>query len=120
MTTIGERIKEALEKRDMIQLDLAEKTGIAKSAISSYINGKYEPKQNTIHLMAKALAVNEAWLMGYDVPMTDDDIMPKEVESMLEYFKSNPELKSLFRIVDDLSPEDIDFLIEMAKKMKGR
>ena len=42
MDTIGERIKEALKMRDMIQADLAEKTGLAKSAISSYINGKYD------------------------------------------------------------------------------
>ncbi|WP_243124926.1 hypothetical protein [Clostridium cuniculi] len=33
------------------------------------MSGKYTPKQNNIYLIAEALNVNEAWLMGYDVPM---------------------------------------------------
>lgn len=45
------------------------KTGLGKSAVSQYYSGKYEPKQKGIYLIANALDVNEAWLMGYDVPM---------------------------------------------------
>ena len=69
MATISERIKEALEINNMKQADLIKKTGINKGALSSYISGKYEPKQNNIYLMAKALNVSEAWLMGMDVPI---------------------------------------------------
>lgn len=69
MESISERIKTALELREMKQADLIKLTGINKGALSSYISGKYEPKQNNIFLMAKALNVSEAWLMGYDVPM---------------------------------------------------
>jgi transcriptional regulator with XRE-family HTH domain len=69
MGTTSERIKEALELRGMKQSDLVEKTGIGKSSISTYISGAYEPKQRNIYKIAKALDVNEAWLMGYDVPM---------------------------------------------------
>lgn len=69
MATISERIKEGLSIRNMKQVDLIEKTGINKGALSSYISGKYEPKQKNIYLIAKALNVNEAWLIGCDVPM---------------------------------------------------
>lgn len=69
MTEIGKRIKKALEYNNMRQTDLVNIAGISKSALSSYISGKYEPKQNNIFLIAKALNVNEAWLMGKDVPM---------------------------------------------------
>ena len=37
--------------------------------ISQYISGAYEPKQDRIYLISKALNVSEAWLMGLDVPM---------------------------------------------------
>ncbi|MDE6661982.1 MAG: helix-turn-helix domain-containing protein [Lachnospiraceae bacterium] len=69
MKTIAERIREGMELRNLKQADLVEKTGISKGALSSYISGRYEPKQNNIYLIAKALSVNEAWLMGVDVPM---------------------------------------------------
>lgn len=69
MTKISERIKEAMGLRNLKQTDLVEKTGISKGALSSYLSGRYSPKQNNIYLLAKALSVNEAWLMGADVPL---------------------------------------------------
>ncbi len=72
MDTIANRIKIALDMRKMKQTDLVNSTGIGKSSISTYISGEYEPKQKNIYKIAKALDVNEAWLMGYDVPMQRD------------------------------------------------
>ena len=40
-----------------------------KSDISQYVSGKVEPNQDKLYVLAKALNVSEAWLMGYDVPM---------------------------------------------------
>lgn len=51
------------------QVDLERETGIARSAISRYLSGEYEPKSKPIYELAKALGVSEQWLMGYDVPM---------------------------------------------------
>ena len=64
MATTADRISEAMKLRDMRQADLVEKTGISKGALSSYISGRYVPKQNNVYLIAKALDVSEAWLMG--------------------------------------------------------
>ena len=69
MSTTSQRIQEGLELRGLKQTDLVEKTGISKGALSSYISGRYTPKQNNIYLIAKALDVSEAWLMGADVSM---------------------------------------------------
>ena len=68
MKTTADRIKEGMELRQLKQSDLVEKTGISKGALSSYISGRYVPKQNNIFLIAKALNVSESWLMGNDVP----------------------------------------------------
>lgn len=76
MGTTSDRIKEGMAIRGLKQADLVERTGISKGALSSYISGKYAPKQNNIYRIAKALNVNEAWLMGADVPM-GRDITPK-------------------------------------------
>jgi transcriptional regulator with XRE-family HTH domain len=69
LVTISDRLKEAMAIRGLKQADIVEKTGMNKGALSSYISGRYEPKQNNIYLLAKALDVSEAWLMGHDVPM---------------------------------------------------
>lgn len=67
--SFASRMRKAMEIRDMKQADLVEITGLSKSAISQYYSGIYEPKQKALYKIAKALNVNEAWLMGYDVPM---------------------------------------------------
>lgn len=69
MKTISDRIKEGMILRDLKQSDLVEMTGISKGALSSYISGRYVPKQNNIFLISKALNVSESWLMGNDVPI---------------------------------------------------
>lgn len=69
MDNTAQRIQRALNLRGMKQSDLVEKTGIGKSSISTYISGSYEPKQKNLYKIAKALDVNEAWLLGFDVPM---------------------------------------------------
>ena len=69
MEDIKERIKKALEIRNMMPVDLARKSGINKGSISKYLKGDVIPKQSAIGAMAEALNVLPSWLMGYDVPM---------------------------------------------------
>ena len=67
---ISARLRIALNRSGKKQADLMRETGLDRGAISSYLSGKYEPKQKAIYLLAQALDVSEAWLMGYDVDMT--------------------------------------------------
>lgn len=66
-TTIAQRLREALNDAGKKQADLVRETGLDRGSISSYLSGKYEPKQKAIYKMAQALDVSESWLMGYDV-----------------------------------------------------
>lgn len=98
--TCGQRIAKALKIRNMKQTDLCKYAKVPKSSLSLYLSGAYEPKQNRIYDMAKALGVNEAWLMGYDVPMERNvKASPKEPQlnegekQMLELFRLVPEDK---------------------------
>lgn len=92
------RIKKALAIRNMKQSELCRRTKIATSAMSEYVNGLYDPKQDKIYIMAKALSVDPVWLMGFDVPMEPQkEISPGErtltegERAMLELFRLIPE-----------------------------
>lgn len=67
--TFQSRLNQALEIRNMKPVELSQKTGLSKARISQYTNGVYEAKQKALYLLARALNVSEAWLMGHDVPM---------------------------------------------------
>ena len=65
---LKDRLSEGLALRGMRATDLAEKTGINKTTISYYMNGKTVPRSSKLYLIAQALNVSEAWLLGYNVP----------------------------------------------------
>lgn len=77
--TFSNRLKIAMRIRNIKASELSAKTGIAKSSLSEYIKGKYEAKQDGVFLLAKALDVNEAWLMGCNVPMERNDDLLKKI-----------------------------------------
>ena len=101
VATCAERIKKALYIKGIKQSDLCRLTKIPKSALSQYISGAFEPKQDRIYLMAQALNVNETWLMGLDVPMErqpkkDSPSEPSLTEGekvLLDLFRRVPEDK---------------------------
>ncbi|MFQ9501657.1 MAG: S24 family peptidase [Clostridia bacterium] len=65
------RLDKAMKLRNIKSVELHEKTGISESLISKYLSGNALARQKKIFLLSKVLDVNPAWLMGYDVPMTD-------------------------------------------------
>ena len=71
---VSVRLREALKLRAMTQSELSIKSGISDSKISSYLNGRYEPKSNGIDILSKILKVNPAWLAGFDVPMEEGSV----------------------------------------------
>lgn len=66
---LSDRLKEALSIRNMRAVDLTEKAGVPKSAVSFYLAGKSKPKADRLYKIAQTLDVSETWLLGYDVPM---------------------------------------------------
>ena len=94
----SERISKALSIRNIKQTELCEKTKIPKSALSQYITGAFEPKQDRLMLIAQALDVDPVWLMGFDVPMekqekgsSDDKNLTEGKRLMLELLDEIPE-----------------------------
>lgn len=92
------RIRTALKCRRMKQVELCELANMPESSLSLYLKGAYEPKQDRIYSMARALNVNEAWLMGYDVPM--ERVITKATNT-IEVTEDEQKLLDLFRLVPE-------------------
>lgn len=110
--TTSKRLKQIMEERNLKQVDIlnmakpyCDKYGIklGKSDLSQYLSGRNEPAQKKLAILSLALNVNEAWLMGFDVPMergkttTDelitlynslDDNQQKNVIDYIQFLKS--------------------------------
>ncbi|WP_337746967.1 helix-turn-helix transcriptional regulator [Victivallis vadensis] len=60
LKSFGERLKAIREEKKITQAELAEKTGIKQSAISSYENDKYMPNIENLRAICNALNVSAA------------------------------------------------------------
>lgn len=54
-----DRLKIALEVNHMKAVELCEKTGIPKSAVSYYLSGKSAPRQDRIYL------ISSSWILTF-------------------------------------------------------
>ena len=61
-----ERLIEAFTNSGLSQTELCNKTGINKGAMSSYLSGRYFPKQQALEKLATALHVSIFYLMGFN------------------------------------------------------
>ena len=102
VASISARLREALESAGKKQADLVRETGLDRGAISSYLSGKYEPKQKAIYKMSQALDVSEAWLMGFDVPKnrTAEQIKNDDLVQVIVKLRKDPEF---FEVVSKLA-----------------
>lgn len=108
------RIAKALSIRGMRQYELCEKTKIPKSAMSQYVSGAFEPKQDRVFLIAQALDVDPVWLMGYDVPMEK-----KEEPTTKEDSPDKPQLtegdNELWELLKLIPEEQKKLILETAR-----
>ena len=70
--SVKNRLRYAMAKRNLAQVDIVKRTGIEKSLLNKYLSGASNVGQEKIILLSKALDISDIWLMGYDVPMQRD------------------------------------------------
>ncbi len=122
ITELKERLKSALIIRDMKPVELSEKTGIPKSAISQYMSGYAKPKNDRVYLICNALDIEEAWLLGYDVPMekksSPDVLFVRETSNYgTKHNSGDINATKLFNIYYELNSLDKERLLNYAVKL---
>lgn len=110
-----DRFNKALMIRNLRPIDIKEKTGISESAISQYRSGYAKPKQDKLYLLAKALRVNEAWLMGLDYPM-DEIYQPIDIQTHdNEMFKRALAYYELYKNASPEIQQAVDAILKSAQ-----
>lgn len=115
------RLKSIMSERKITQSELSKRTGIRQSSISDWLNGRYEPKQDKIYLIAQALGVSPSWLLGYDETtsnQTDGYYVDPETAEFAEYLRTRPEARLLFSASRGISKEDMEKAVEYIELLK--
>lgn len=110
------RIAEALEIRGIKQIELCEKAGVSRSALSHWIKQRWQPKQKPLMAMARALDVSELWLAGYDVDMKRpaEQVRADELALLVHRLRKDERLKKLFLSICTLNSDQLSIVENMA------
>ena len=109
---LKDRLREALNDAGMKPIDLSDRTGIPKSMISYYLNGKTKPKADRIYAISVALGVSEAWLLGYNVPKarTPENKKNDHLARVIVRLRQDPAFYNIVEKLDQLPPEQLENL----------
>ena len=117
------RLKQIMAERNLKQIDIINlakpfcdlhNVKLNKNDLSQYVSGKVEPGQNKLYILALALNVNEAWLMGFDV--SPDKKLADKKEINLALTDSEKVLISHYRLLNDSGKEK---LLEYSEDLIG-
>lgn len=109
----SDRLKEMMSYMSLKQSDIVTRTGITKSALSNYLHGTREPRQDQISKIADPYGINPAWLMGYDVPMFTSNIYNAITAQENEIIKS-------FRELDEDSQRQAILMLKFLKEQENK
>ena len=115
VSTTSARLKEIIKERKKKQVQLATETGIDKGSISNYIAGRYEPKQDAIYKLAKALDVSEMWLFGYNVPKERTSTQKKndDLVEIIAKLRSDSELCNVVKKLTELNESQYESIKQL-------
>ena len=112
---LKDRLKEAMNLREKKAADLANDLEIPKSALSQYLSGKSKNMDSVrMYRLCVYLNVNEAWMMGFDVPMErpkekNNDIM----SDIIVRLRTDEEFFKVVETLNSLDKEQLDGVLQM-------
>ena len=88
MSDVSDRLTDVMREKHISCRKLSEMTGITKSSVSNYTNGSRPIPLDKLQLMANALGVSAAWVIGWadnrdgsnNDEQPDQEIKPLEAE----------------------------------------
>lgn len=128
MAEFGTILRLLRKEKGLSQQELADILKVSKSSISMYERGERQPQNTeTWELFADYFNVDIDYLMGR-TDKTTKVINPNntphyylndETRQIAQEIYENPDLRILFDASKNATPEDLKFVTEMVKRMKG-
>lgn len=118
----AERLREAMAEVGKKQIDLVKETGLQRSAISRYLSGEYEPKQNAINKLAIALNVSEMWLWGFNVPKQRSAEQKKndDLVQVIAKLRKDPDFFEVVSILSELPEAEYASIKQLLEALRSR
>ena len=113
MSYFSDKLTVLRKQHGMSQQNLADKMGVSRSAIGMYETGKREPDIATLELFARFFNVDMNTLM------TGVSTGDSELNELLEALRSREDMRMLFKLAKDATPEDVRSAVKIIEALRN-
>ena len=127
MSTYSNRIRELRKNKSLSQEQLADKLGVTKQAVSQMERGARKPSVTMLEALCDFFNVSTDYLLGKEdvtIRIIDRDGIRKldsansEVDRIAKIIRDNPTMHNLFDIAQKCTPDNLELIAEVLKRMK--
>lgn len=111
--SISDNIKRLRDTYGLTQEELGEIAGVSGKAVSKWESGAGAPRMGAIQKIADHFHISKSTIIDeYDVDIERQLLLEKA-------FSDRPDMRALFSIAENASPEDIEKTIRILEALKG-
>lgn len=117
--SFNETLKKLRIEKKLTQEELAQATGLSRSAIGMYESGSREPNFETLEILADFFNVDMNTLLDRNQAKQGYYLNP-EAAKMAQELYDNPGMRILFDAAKNVSAEDLKAAAELISRMKKK
>ena len=110
-----ERYVKLRDSKGIKDAEVAKQTGIGRSTFSDWKTGRSQPKQEKLEKIANYFGVSVDYFYSGDEPAY---YLNDETAQIAQEIFENPTMRILFDASRKVSPDNLEFLAQMAKKLE--
>lgn len=114
----SENLKYYMELHHKTQIDLVNDLHFDKSTVSTWCNGTRLPRMDKVEALARYFGINRSDLIEKREKQTY--YVNEETKQIAQEIYERPDLRSLFDVAKDISPERLKAHIEFMKSLKNQ
>lgn len=112
-----DKFEKLCEEKGVRPSDVSKATGISTATLTSWKKGKYTPKNEKLQLIADYFGVSLSYIIGSE---DKTYYINEETAKVAQEIFENRELRALFDVQRDMTPEDLRALHGMALALKRK
>lgn len=114
-----EKLKMLMQRKGITNYRLAKDIGCSATTVGYWLQEKSAPTAEYIQAIAGYFGVSTDYLMGADDTDSQERYEQQEVADMLDEIRKNPEMRTMFSITRNATPEQLRQYINVIKAIRG-
>ena len=113
---IAKNLKRIAFERDKSQAQIAQELKIHRATLSAWMNGTRTPKMSKIDMLCRYFGCKRSDIME---PHADNYIYNfDDVDRIARIIRDNPTMHNLFDIARNCTPDNLELIVEVLRRMK--